>query len=316
MAHQPTTSVCFLASDGVYDWAIALLESLKANSPSVRKVLIPYKDDIDRLLTAQARYDFEVMDDPRLAELERIGRLFGEHRFVRNFKKLAAFFGPCDVNVFLDADVVVLDDLTRLTTAMAEQNCQFSYFDQSRNWVYNTWSFIEKMEAEYGSGLFNSGAWAVGRNALCIERIDELTREALTLRDEMYPGYDQSVPNYCVDRGGLRPKAVADLLPEYAQSHRPLHKRMVYQDRMGSYRMKDRRSTAEGQRVMLLHWAGSGLHPFMPMRSTFLNYRLAGARPLDRLGYFSRVWSRLPGDRWNAWRKRNTYPSRQRPTPV
>lgn len=299
----------------MYDWAIGLLESMRRNSPATRVVLIPYNQRIERLRAVQPRYGFEIMSDPRLDELEAVARLFGEHRFIRNFRKLAASFGPCDVNVFLDADVIVLDDLQLLAEAMVEQGCAFSYFDQSRLWVYNTWAFIEKMEREHGSGLFNSGAWAIRKNALSIDDIWKHARHALALKAEMYPGFDQSVPNFCVDRAGLRPRSVASLLPEFGESHRPLHQRELITDNSSTF-MRDKGSLARGKRVMLLHWAGSGLHPFMPMRSAFLRYRLAGARSLCRLKYHAGTWAHLPAERVQAWRKRHTYPSVSRPTPV
>lgn len=315
MSKRPTTSVCFLASDGVYDWAIALLESLRANSPDVNRVLIPYNQQLDRLKSVQNHYGFQIMDDPRLSQLEDIGRTFGQHRFIRNFRKLAAAFGPADINVFLDSDVIVLDDLNKLGHAMLDQHCQFSYFDQSRLWVYNTWDFIHKMERDHGTGLFNSGAWAIQRDSLTIDAIRDLAAEARSIKHEMYPGYDQSVPNFCVDRGGLRPRSVADLMPGYSDSHKPLHQRELVRTEDGFF-IRPKRTNDPGKQVMLLHWAGSGLHPFMPMRSTWIRYRLAAETPLSRLGFFARVWSNLPAQRIDAWRKRKTYPSVTRPTPI
>lgn len=114
--------VYFSANDAVYDWAIAFLNSFREFNPDLRLLLIPFNEECDRLLKLQDTYNFEIYTDPSFERLEAIGKAFELGHTPTGpywFRRYAAFWGPCDRFMYLDARQVVLADLKPTIQALA-----------------------------------------------------------------------------------------------------------------------------------------------------------------------------------------------------
>src|SRR5690242_11964430 len=92
---KPPLGVYFLANDRVLHWTIACLESLRIQEPDARLVLIPFNQQVDRIVALRDRYRFEVFDPPELAALDDVGaRFFPSQQVPRHtFRKFAVFWG-------------------------------------------------------------------------------------------------------------------------------------------------------------------------------------------------------------------------------
>jgi len=72
MSHQ-SRGVYFLANDTYLEWAIALLESIRAWNPDLPLCLIPFDERADRLIGLTSTYAFSVWDDSSLQDLDAMG---------------------------------------------------------------------------------------------------------------------------------------------------------------------------------------------------------------------------------------------------
>ncbi len=64
MSQEQNIGVYFSASDKVYDWTMAFLNSFLTFNPNLRLILIPFNEQCDRILQLQTQYNFEVDVDP------------------------------------------------------------------------------------------------------------------------------------------------------------------------------------------------------------------------------------------------------------
>jgi len=303
--------IYFLANDRVLDWAIALLESIRAHDASLPLVLIPYDDRLDSLVTLAQRYSFQVYSDSSLAKLDELGAGFAPENeqpgWVPMFRKFAAFWGPLQNAIYLDCDIVVLDSLAGLLQAFEGSDLDFCFFDETDEFIYQSENLRRSMKERFGARLFNAGYWAVRRDKLTFEQVVTLADEARALREEFYYGMDQPFLNYCVHRGALRHGGFSDLVPGLAHHHWAARWRRI-ERRDGSYRVCDSGSPDCGKAIKLLHWAGSGISPVMPYRREFLTYRLRSVPRWGRASYRASAWARyLAGP---AWRDLKTWAGR------
>ena len=140
MADKKRKGVYFSANDAVYDWAIAFLNSYRRFNPDLPIYLIPFDEDCDRLLDVQSEYDFEIYTDPSFERLETIGEAFelGHAPGVGPywFRRYAAFCGPLDEFLYLDARQIVLVNLKPLVTAPRKHGFEFMHYDCALDQVY------------------------------------------------------------------------------------------------------------------------------------------------------------------------------------
>jgi hypothetical protein len=139
MSQEQSIGVYFSANDKVYDWTIAFLKSFRTFNPDLRLILIPFNEECDRILQLQTQYDFEIYIDPSFSRLEAIGKAF-ELGYTPTghywFRRYAAFWGPLDRFMYLDARQVVLANLRPLITALDQFGFDFLHYDCAINQVY------------------------------------------------------------------------------------------------------------------------------------------------------------------------------------
>ena len=286
------TGIYILANDRVYDWTVALLESLRAHDPDLPIVLIPFDANMSRLSAHARTYRFDLAKDSSLQALDEIGWTLAEGRpagWIPMFRKLYAFWGPFDHAMYLDADIIALETLSDVLRAFAQSGRDFCYFDGTDEYVYRTASFIREMKARYGARLFNAGFWCARKGALSLQRVAEGVKAASAIREELLPDImEQSAVNYLIQTAGLNYGGLQDLLPGMASHHWAVRWRRI-ERRDGAYRVGHRASPDFERRVKVLHWAGIRLSPLMPYRRLFLKYRLRSLPPAARLAYRARA---------------------------
>jgi hypothetical protein len=260
-----------LANDGVIDWLIAFLRSVRAQ-PSMRELpitVIPYDDRLDRTMGLRDRYRFDVLDDPALGELDRLGQrvAWPPRERMPHFRKLAAFWGPYEEFLFLDADIVVVDDLMPFLRLAGEDRADLLYFDHDVAQVYRAGAALP-FDVRVSSG-FNTGAFASRRGVLDLGELRSLAEAAEPFREAFVDVGEQPFVNFVFDTTGRTAEPFAERVPDLAAA---LRAGLGLELAADGWRL----AGANGPRVPMVHWAGFTPTPWMPHKALWLEHRLAG----------------------------------------
>lgn len=263
------TGVYSLANDAVLDWTIALLESYRLHEADRPIIFIPFDDDITELSRLADRYAFEILRDETLEELDEIGASLWPENFPRNhlFRKFAAFSGPIEQFLFLDADVVVLDALDELFATFARSECDLIYSDAEIDAVYLPGRFRDAMRERYAVRAFNTGAFLSSRLALTLDDLRGFVPELFDHRHDLAPTGEQPVLNYCFDRKGLSAARFSEANVSIGFSCWAGEPGVTQARQNSSY------CDGEGKGVPFLHWAGFALDSSMPYYDIFKRFR-------------------------------------------
>lgn len=258
--------VYFSANDAVYDWAIAFLNSFRTFNPDLRLLLIPFNDACDRLLTQQDTYTFELYTDPAFERLEAIGQAFELGHTPTGpywFRRYAAFWGPCDRFMYLDARQVVLADLRPVIQALDDYDFDLLHFDCALDQVYEPGEFRRSLLRQGKARGFLSGLWAARKGLFGIESLEHLAESALQVREHLNArNTDQAFINYCCDMQPVRYGHVAEVLGDLCQNAWARQSGQVYREGH-HYRLWDYGGLDHRKQVILLHWAGLQLHTLL-----------------------------------------------------
>lgn len=269
MSQDLQIGVYFSANDVVYDWTIAFLNSFRTFNSDLRLILIPFNDQCDRLLKLQDTYKFEIYTDSSFERLEAIGEAFELGHTPTGpywFRRYAAFWGPLDRFMYLDARQVVLADLKPLICALDEYDFELLHFDCAINQVYEPGELRRSLLRQGRARGFNSGRWATRKGLFTLEEFEQLATNALEVRDQLNPrNTDQAFINYCCDMKPIVYGHVAEVLGGMCQSAWARQSGKIYwQD--GKYHLWDFGGLDHKKQVLLLHWAGYQLNSVLPHR--------------------------------------------------
>ncbi|WP_233993787.1 hypothetical protein, partial [Salinibacter altiplanensis] len=278
MAADLSRGVYFSANDAVYDWAVAFLNSYRQFNPNLPLFLIPFDEDCSRLLELQSEYDFETYTDSAFERLEGIGEAFelGHAEGVGPywFRRYAAFWGPLDEFMYLDARQLVLADLEPFVTAPGEYGFDFMHYDCALDQVYEPGPFRREMLRQNRGRGFNSGRWASRKGLFSIDEFEDLAEEALEIRDQLNPrNTDQSFINYCCDVKPVQYGHFAEVMGNICQQGWANQPGSVY-ERDGGYYLWNYGGLDHKKCLVLLHWAGISEGPTMPEGSYFYEFLL------------------------------------------
>lgn len=293
-----------LGHDGVLDWMIGLLESLKANAPHCPIFVIPFDDNIAKLTVLQSRYGFQWHKSDVLPALEDMARTHlgkCEHA-ARVFRKLSVFWGPLEHFLFLDADMVALDDLAGLFLSYKASGLGFAFADADMEQAYHPGPLREKMMAEHGAQGFNSGCFLSSRDALTWGGVQAGAREAASVKAGFVSRYEQSFLNFLVDTSGIAAGRFSDFCAAYGPSVWAALSPLC----SGQFlRAAGQSAPGMGQLapwlvdngtpkhpMPLLHWAGFACDGEMPNAHYFLRYRLRGGTAGERAAFWLRFTKR------------------------
>jgi hypothetical protein len=283
---KDTLGVYCLGNDGVLDWMIAFLESFRSFEPTRELIVIPFDDNTEKLSRLSDRYDFQFLADDALEELDQIAAEVKPGARVsryHNWRKLAAFWGPLDHFLYLDADIVVLGNLDQLFSAFLTERCDFIYFDVNIDMAYNPGAFRERMIEEYATAGFNAGAFVSTKGIFSMEEIRVLARKAAPLSGDFQSSGDQSFLNYIVDIRRLNKRRYCHLEPSASCSNWASLAPIGFSD--GSYRLYNAKHNDKGKTLAFLHWAGFKQGPLMPHRRIFLHFRHKGKPWIRRFAH-------------------------------
>lgn len=277
MSQPYSAGVYFSANDVVYDWSIAFLNSFRTFNPDLRLLLIPFNDQCDRIFKLQDQYNFEIYIDSSFARLEAIGQAFELGHTPTGpywFRRYAAFWGPCDRFMYLDARQVVLAELRPIIQALDDYDFELLHFDCALNQVYEPGELRHQFLRQGKARGFNSGRWAARQGLFSLGEFETLAANALRVRDQLNPrNTDQSFINYCCDVKPVRYGHVAELLGGICQNGWARQSGNAYQTQHG-YFMWDYGGNDHKKQIILLHWAGLKLSPSIPMKTILFHYLL------------------------------------------
>ncbi|MFN6519074.1 MAG: hypothetical protein RMY29_031915 [Nostoc sp. CreGUA01] len=277
MAESENIGVYFSANDAVYEWTIAFLNSFRTFNPDLRLILIPFNEQCDRLVKLSDIYKFEIYTDASFSRLETIGQAFelgytptGPHWF----RRYAAFWGPLDYFMYLDARQIVLADIKPFIEAIATFGFDFLHYDCAIDQVYEQGTFRQKLLKERRGRGFNSGRWASQKGLFSIEEFEQLTESALKIRNQLNPrNTDQAFINYCCDMKPVRYGHFAEVIGGICQNGWARQSGNIFED-SGKYFLWNYGSLDHKKQVILLHWAGYKLNSLMPYRNFFDKFYL------------------------------------------
>jgi hypothetical protein len=204
---SPGSGVYFLADDGVLEWTIALLESLRAYSPDVRVLCIPFSSRTVKLRRLARRFDFVMYEDASIDALEAVGFALSDGtpgRTFGTFRKLAAFWGPLTRFLYLDADVVVLDQVEPLIDLTARSGLDLLYADANLDEVYRPGPVRDEMVTEFGSHGINTGVWAARAGVLSLDQVRRVVDPARSRMHGFATTAEQPFFNLCLDLNRCR----------------------------------------------------------------------------------------------------------------
>ncbi len=282
---EPSQGVYFAANDAVREWAIAFLESFRAFNPRLPLYLIPFDQRFDAVRALQPKYRFEIFDDPSFAALEEIGSRInrGQVSYGPNwFHRFAAFWGPLEEFLYLDARIVVLSDVREMIRARRESGCDLLHLDCALDQVYLNSEFRTRLVRERRVHGFLSGMFASRRGLFDLPELQAMAERADAVREALNTrNADQCYLNFICDTKPVTYASFAEVMPDTSSSG---WARLPGVYRSGeTYRRWDHGGLEHNRRVLLMNWAGIRLGPPMPYSRLFLRYRLRPENLLKRL---------------------------------
>jgi len=249
--------VYFLANDGMFEFAIAFLNSFRTHNPDIALCLIPYDSAVERLIGLEREYAFCVWSD--LAALESCDEI--SMRFhgtaLGQYRKLAAWEGNYEDFVYIDTDTVVLEsigfafDLLRsFAFLLLESNVA-----KARKWVWrDSISQTGRLTEEQIAFAANTGFIASRKGALTLSGVRSKLPGALQLAPHMeLLCTEQPLLNYLITTSGE--KYTSNILLRRRHGRWKLPIQRWAGNAIGTVR-EGRIVEPLYPRVVLVHWAG------------------------------------------------------------
>lgn len=263
----------FIANDRILDLAITFLNSFRAHNPDIPLCLVPFDARFERVARMQGAYGFTVF--PRLdvcAACDRISERF--HSRTRGvYRKLAMWEGDFQEFVYIDADTVVLRDVSFAFDHLAEHDFITSHSNMPSlvRWVWKP-SIHEtgRLTGEQIAYSANTGFLVSRRGALALKDVERRLDEVAAVAPHMALGQcpEQPVLNYLIVTSGRRYTSLSELSRTGARPGLPAER---WAGTRGG-RIEGGRIVFEGDPtpVLLVHWAGQ----WQPTRWDYWRYRL------------------------------------------
>ena len=284
------SGIYFLANDGVCDWAIGMLESLRLVLPDVTLYCIPFSDQVEKLQQISSRYGFEIVSHSSLVELDAIGWDLlepylqpSEQRKTGAFRKFYCFWGPLQRFLYLDADIVVCEGFDEFYKRATEGNFDLRFAHPDPDWVYKPGDFRDRMIRDFGSGTFNTGLWSGTSGLFSLDQVRESAIRAKPNAGQFVSHcIEQPFINYCLDTSQRSVERLRDIgIDECAWAGETCSLSVNRKD-CGRISV----CWPDGKTVPAVHWAGFGLHRRSPRYDIFRHFR---TRSMTRTEYF--LWA-------------------------
>lgn len=282
-----------LGNDRVLMWLTAFLRSFRRHNPDTPALLIPFNDQIDKCHRLCNAYNVGIIEHDSLTKIDEIGKVFFPDQPVpyHMFRKQYAFWGEFDTFAYMDADIVVLDDIDPALTAFDESGAGIGYWESDITMVYLEGPFRDQMVREYNSPAINAGAFLGRKGIFTLEKFQAYAAEASPLAEHFNQMcLDQPFLNYCIDRERIPSVRMSHLLGRETRTWAGDPR--VTQPLPGGRCSAD---PADKAWLPFLHWAGYSIHWHMPYRNLLLQNTDAFYRNRMILRRFWEKMGRAPG---------------------
>lgn len=292
--------ICTLANDAVYDQLVALLNSIEAVQGKDTPVCVyPYNDqvekitaEIDRRSNVQLYGDRESMkrwddffkavwDAHPTAHQRRLEKGFVPYYRFGHQRYFAAFDGPFDRFIYLDADTLLMNRVEPIFEQLEDHDIvvyDFQYKDPGHVYDLTSPKLTELFSQErLQSDIFCSGLFASRQDLYSPEQLEELLSKLRGGEAEVLYIWaaDQPILNYMAMRSNLKIYNFALNLPE--------EKRTGCCVTSSHFEERDHILFDRGNRLTYLHYIGISSKIFnricqgenieFPYRDLFLYYR-------------------------------------------
>jgi len=288
----------FLGDDGAYNQVLPLLESIRQAAPDVRVCCIAFTDRLERISQLESRYNFSIINDPTLAELDEIGmRLFDKmtgpvnRKLVGTFRKLYFFWGPLERFFYTDADVLMFDGFAEFFKRVtADDAPTLGYAHDDVGQVYLPGTLREQMVNEYNTRAINTGLFASKAELFTLAQIRELAIKAEPIAHKFYHTLEQPFINWMLDINRVEMKRfdTPGLECAWSGDPRPMKASVVAGGGM-------RLQWPDGSRVPAIHFAGYGVRPRMPHYDVYRHFAIAALPYRERMRMYGREFVHTPG---------------------
>lgn len=265
-----TAGVYCLANRGVELWFEAWARSFRRFNPDLPALVIPFDGHVGRVRRICDRFGIGMVRSAEAARFEELGRAHYPSQAIaaRTYRKLYAFFGVFEHFLFLDADVLVLDELSSLLSRFAVSGLDVGYFDTDLDQVYVPGALRESMAVERGAVGINTGSFLGRRDCLSEARLQESSAFFLRNRAQFRRLYEQPFLSHCLESSGLRVAAAASVAPWIGATWVGDEK-LRMPEGLGSSVPS---TAAQEVRAPFVHFAGTELKFRMPHAETFLAF--------------------------------------------
>jgi lipopolysaccharide biosynthesis glycosyltransferase len=258
-------AVVIVANDRFTDYAIPFLESFRTYNPRLPLIAIPFDSNIADLTHLSKVYQFSIYEGS-FDKLDRFTKtVFGNAYLSNRMRKLMAFDMDFDEFLYIDTDIVVLQDLSRYFGHIVGGRADLIYVVSAGQYVYRPEA--DRIIDLQRSKRFATGLFASSKRVLSLDTIIRNMERNLELFHKVrYPElYDQPLLNFVCDSSGLRLKT----------------KRQVGISGVYGDAFYDPTVRREGERVVqdknndvtLLHWAGpEKFRPDIPFAEVLLKF--------------------------------------------
>ena len=242
--------IATIANDKVFDWLLPFLESYARTNSHIPLYIIPYDDNIEKTRRIAEIFGATIADVDSVALDAMSKRLYplnpGHRRRLRKFLSLSL---PLDEVIYVDVDVILLNDMTDLFGILEPDVAEFIIACRCSDYVYNetAQAYPELKDA----WLFNDGFFVTSNKYLALQDFHDVIKR------------DEKIFHQVRQRGGLFAQPLTNFVVHRLQ--KPIgtvHDRVPGGSAETFYKAKnvtfapDGPRDEYGNRIFLCHWAG------------------------------------------------------------
>jgi hypothetical protein len=246
----------FLADDGVWDLALAFLNSFRRHNPDIRLCLIPFSANISRLKELQNNYGFSIYQNTELLNICDDISLCFHGKPLGHYRKLAAWQGEFEEFIYVDVDTVVLDNIDFAFKFISKYDFVASHSNMRHivkcTWKESIYKTGELPEEAIGYAA-NTGFIVSKKGAIALKEVKEKAEYAVRLLPDMeLRSKEQAFLNYLIVTSGRK---YTSLFCLWQETRSPDIKLEQWAGTTGR-KVRNGQIVFKPHPVFLVHWAG------------------------------------------------------------
>ncbi len=259
MTKNISRGVYFLANDWFIDLVIAFLNSFRKYNLDIELCLIPFNNDVSRIIKLKEHYNFSILDNNNLFEFCDELSLNFHDKTVGHYRKLSLWDGIYDEFIYIDIDTIILSKIDFAFTLFENYDIITSKSDVKidKQWVWK--------ESVYETGLLNPKQIAYAANTGFIIskkgviQINEI-KNKIHIAKELKPHMvlfcqEQPFLNYLIVSSNRKYSSLYNLLDTEAYPENMVECWVGHKNfkKNGEYFMLAKNKV---RKIFLIHWAG------------------------------------------------------------